>query len=99
MLTVRSSTDRHLNESITMSALRPSAAVFAATAICLSVAAAAPAAAVPPQCTNTGPTTTQCQTNGSTQINTSPGVNNNYPFGWPFWGSGISMSLGGGRGR
>ena len=80
-----------------MSALRPFAAVFPA-AILLSVAAAAPAAAVP-QCTNTGPTTTQCETNGSTQINTSPGVqNNNYPFGWPFWGSGITISLGGGHG-
>jgi hypothetical protein len=98
MLTVRSSTGRHFRESITMSALRPSAAVFAAAAVCLSLAAAPPAAAVP-ECTNTGPTTTVCETNGSTQINTSPGVTNNYPFGWPFWGSGITISLGGGRGR
>ncbi|MDT5011977.1 MAG: hypothetical protein QOH57_3594 [Mycobacterium sp.] len=79
-----------------MSALRPTAAVlFAAAAVSLSVTTAASAAAVP-QCINTGPTTTQCQTNGSTQINTSPSVtSNNNPFGWPGWGGGLVISLGG----
>ena len=57
--------------------------------------AAEPAAAVP-QCTNTGLTTTQCERPGNAQINTAPSYNNNqYPFGWPFWGSGITIGLGG----
>jgi hypothetical protein len=34
--------------------------------------AAAPVAAAKPECTQTGPTTTQCVTNGSAQITTSP---------------------------
>ena len=80
-----------------MSALLRSLAILAAGAgIAAAFAAAAPAAAVP-ECTNTGPTTTQCQTPGNAQINTSPGVSpNDYPFGWPWWGlgSGISISLG-----
>ena len=55
---------------------------------------AAPVAAAAPQCTNVGPTTTQCQTNGSSQIVTSPPVINNWG-GWPYWGGGIVISLGG----
>jgi hypothetical protein len=58
----------------------------------------APTAAATPQCTNTTPTTTQCERPGNAQINTSPGVTaSNYPFGWPWWGwgSGITISLGG----
>ena len=57
---------------------------------------AAPANAVP-TCTNTAPTTTQCERPGNAQINTSPGVNNTYPFGWPWWGwgTGITINLGG----
>ena len=49
-----------------------------------------------PECTNTGPTTTQCERPGNAQINTSPGYNtyDNYPWGFP-WGSGITISLGG----
>ncbi|MFN3008162.1 hypothetical protein [Mycolicibacterium wolinskyi] len=54
----------------------PFLAVFAA-----SVATAAP------QCTNTGPTTTQCQTGGSTQIVTSPPAMNYGP--WYGWGFGV----------
>lgn len=80
-----------------MSALIPSLAVFTAAAgLAVGIAAAAPAAAVP-ECINTGPTTTQCQSPGNAQINTAPPYNtNDYPFGWPFWGSsGISISLGG----
>ena len=41
----------------------------------------------PPQCTTTAPNTTQCQTNGSTQIVTSP-QQNNWFGGWPWWGGG-----------
>lgn len=54
----------------------------------------APAASAAPQCTDVGPTTTQCQTNGSSQIVTSPPVNNYYG-GWPYWGGGLIISLGG----
>lgn len=54
----------------------------------------APAAAAAPQCTQVGPNTTQCQTNGSAQIVTSPPVTNYYG-GWPYWGGGLVISLGG----
>lgn len=54
----------------------------------------APAAPAAPVCTNTGPNTTQCQTNGSAQIVTSPPANNYYG-GWPFWGGGFVINLGG----
>jgi hypothetical protein len=51
--------------------------------------AMAPAAAAAPQCTNTGPNTTVCQTNGSAQIVTSPPANNYYPYwGFPIIGFG-----------
>ena len=51
-----------------------------AAAIALLVA---PAASATPDCTQTGPTTTQCETAGHTQIITSPpAMNNNwYPYG------------------
>ena len=78
-----------------MSALIPSLAVITAAAgVVVGVAAAAPAAAIP-ECTNTGPTTTQCERPGNAQINTAPPyINNNYPFGWPFWGWGGGLSIG-----
>jgi hypothetical protein len=53
----------------------------------------APVAAAAPQCTNTGPNTTQCQTNGSAQIVTSPPLNNNYG-GFPY-GGGFIIGIGG----
>ena len=63
--------------------------LLASAGVCASVVLA-PAAAAVPECTNTGPTTTQCQTGGSTQIVTSPPAMNywnNYPwFGWGFGG-------------
>ena len=65
---------------------------FAAAGVCAAVSIA-PVAAAAPQCTNVGPNTTQCQTNGSSQIITSPPVNNWYG-GWP-WGGGIVIGLGG----
>lgn len=59
-------------------------AASAASAIAL-----APGAAAAPQCTNTGPNTTQCETNGSAQIVTSPPPNNNYGYwGYPIIGLG-----------
>jgi hypothetical protein len=53
-----------------------------------------PVAAAAPDCVNIGPTTTQCQTNGSAQIVTSPQPNNNYG-GWPYWGGGLVIGIGG----
>jgi hypothetical protein len=73
--------------------IRYFAPVFAAAGICASVFMT-PVAAAAPLCTNTGPYTTQCQTNGSSQIVTSP-PQNNYWGGWPFWGGGIVLNLGG----
>ncbi|SEH65000.1 hypothetical protein SAMN04489835_2459 [Mycolicibacterium rutilum] len=69
------------------------APVLAAAGIGAAIVAA-PAAAAAPQCTNIGPNTTQCQTNGSSQIVTSPSVQTSPYWGWP-WGGGISISLGG----
>ncbi len=60
------------------------AAVGACTAI-----ATAPIAAATPECTNTGPNTTLCQSNGSAQLVTSPPPNNFYPYwGFPIIGFG-----------
>ena len=52
---------------------------------------ATPAAAVP-QCTDTAPNTTLCQTRGHAQITTSPNpaFTNPYP-GWGFGGIGIGL--------
>ncbi|HZQ32599.1 MAG TPA: hypothetical protein VFB19_12800 [Mycobacterium sp.] len=73
----------------------PIAVLAAAAGAVVSIALAGPAAALP-QCTNTGPMTTQCERPGNAQINTAPPANNNnYPWGWPWWGtSGISISIG-----
>jgi hypothetical protein len=63
------------------------------TGVCAGVALA-PVAVATPQCTTTAPNTTQCQTNGSTAIVTSPQQNNNW--GWPWWGGGgIVIGFGG----
>ena len=69
------------------------APLFAAAGVWAAVSIA-PVAAAAPQCTNVGPNTTQCQTNGSAQIITSPPVNNYWYNGWP-WGGGIVIGLGG----
>jgi hypothetical protein len=68
--------------------------LLASTGACAAIAAA-PIATAAPQCTNTGPTTMMCQTNGSSQIVTSPPINNNWYGGWP-WGGGLVIGLGGG---
>ena len=67
------------------SIIRYTATSFAAVAAC--ALAFTPVAAAAPECVNIGPTTTQCQTNGSAQIVTSPQPNNNWG-GWPYWGGG-----------
>jgi hypothetical protein len=69
-------------------------ALLSVTAGICTAIAIGPVAAATPQCTNIAPNTTQCQTNGSSQIVTSPQVTNNY-WGYPWWGGGISISLGG----
>jgi len=56
------------------------AVVSAATAVAL-----APSAAAAPQCVNTGPTTTQCDTPGHSQITTSPPAMNDNAW-WPYGG-------------
>jgi hypothetical protein len=53
----------------------------------------APAAAAAPQCTTVAPNTTQCETNGSAQIVTSPQLQNTYG-GWPY-GGGLIIGIGG----
>ncbi|MGH3676539.1 MAG: hypothetical protein ACRDU5_12530 [Mycobacterium sp.] len=63
-------------------AIRYLTPLLAVAVVCLSVLAA-PVAAAAPECTNTGPTTTQCESNGSTQIVTSPPATNYYPY-WGF---------------
>ena len=55
---------------------------------------ATPAAAAAPRCVNIGPTTTQCETNGSSQIVTSPQPNNNWAAG-VLGGGGLVIGLGG----
>ncbi|MCV7237490.1 hypothetical protein H7J70_05200 [Mycolicibacterium celeriflavum] len=54
----------------------------------------APTAAATPECTHIAPNTTQCDTNGSSQIVTSPSVQTGPYRGWA-WGPIVI----GGRGR
>ena len=69
--------------------------LFAAVGVGAAVLVA-PVAAAAPECINTGPNTTQCQTNGSAQIVTSPPLNNNWGGWGPYWGGGgIVIDLGG----
>jgi hypothetical protein len=60
-------------------------------AVVAALMLAVPAAATP-QCTDTGPNTTICQTPGHAQITTSPNpaLTNPYP-GWGFGGIGIGL--------
>ena len=60
-------------------------------AVVAALILAIPAAATP-QCTDTGPNTTICQTPGHAQITTSPNpaLTNQYP-GWGFGGIGIGL--------
>ena len=69
--------------------------LLAAAGVCLSVIAA-PVAAAAPECVNTGPNTTLCQSNGSAQLVTSPPANNFYPYwGFPIIGfGGIGIGFG-----
>lgn len=65
---------------------RYSVPLLAAIGVSLAVLAA-PVAAAQPTCVNTAPNTTQCATNGSNSITTSPPAMNSGPFyGWPYGG-------------
>ena len=66
---------------------------FLASVGAVAAIAVAPVAAAAPRCTNTGPNTTQCESNGNAQIVTSPPANNNYGY----WGFPI-IAFGGGWG-
>ena len=57
-----------------------------------AVVLAAPATARPPQCVDTGPSTTMCQTPGHAQITTSPNPALQNPLaGWGYGGFGIGL--------
>ena len=75
------------------SRIRYTATVFAMTGACAIVLA--PAAAATPECTTTAPYTTQCQTNGSSQIVTSPQPINNWGGWGPWGGGGLVIGFGG----
>ena len=48
-----------------------------------------------PTCTSVNSTTTICQNPGNAQITTTPGTIATPYFGWPYWGGGLSISIGG----
>jgi hypothetical protein len=72
--------------------IRSLTTLLAAAGISAAIATA-PVTAAAPQCVTVAPNTTQCETNGSSAIVTSPQLNNNW--GWPWWGGGIVIGLGG----
>jgi hypothetical protein len=72
--------------------IRSFAPLLAAAGVGAAVAFA-PIAEATPRCTTTAPNTTQCETNGSAQIVTSPQQNNNW--GWPWGGGGLVIGIGG----
>ncbi|GAB7068395.1 hypothetical protein H7J06_30860 [Mycobacterium hodleri] len=59
--------------------------IVSVAAAAAAAVAFAPAAAAAPQCVNTSPTTTQCQTPGHSQITTSPPAMTNNAW-WPYGG-------------
>ena len=71
--------------------LRSLTTLLAATGSCAAIVLA-PVASAQPRCTTTAPNTTQCETNGSAAIVTSPQLQNNW--GWPYNG-GLVIGIGG----
>jgi hypothetical protein len=65
--------------------------LLVATGACAAFALA-PVASAQPRCTTTAPNTTQCETNGSAAIVTSPQLQDNW--GWPYSG-GLVIGIGG----
>ncbi|MET0701167.1 MAG: hypothetical protein ABWY93_16045 [Mycobacterium sp.] len=69
------------------------APLLAAAAI---VAAPVASAETHLQCTNPSGNSTQCETPGNVQLNTTPSVNNSYPqYGYPYLYGGTAIDLGG----
>lgn len=64
-------------------------------AILLAGLAIAGVASGTPSCTNVSPNTTVCQSPGNAQITTTPGTIATPNWGWPFWGGGLIISIGG----
>ncbi|MBO0680347.1 hypothetical protein JRC04_23015 [Mycolicibacterium sp. S2-37] len=62
-----------------------------AIAVAIGTLSGAPIAAATPNCVNTSPTTTVCETGGSTQIVTSPPPMNYGNFGFPYYGYGLGL--------
>jgi hypothetical protein len=63
-----------------------------AFAIATAAVALAPAAQARPVCTQTGPNTTLCTTNGSSALTTSPPpMQGPYYGGWPVFGWGFGV--------
>ena len=73
--------------------LRSLTTFLVATGACAAIVLA-PVASAQPRCTTTAPNTTQCETNGSAAIVTSPQQNNYWGGGWP-WGGGLVIGIGG----
>jgi hypothetical protein len=71
----------------------PALTILATAGVSVAIAMA-PVAAAAPQCTNVAPTTTQCQTNGSSSIVTSP-QHTGYYGGFGPYGGGFVIGLGG----
>ena len=75
---------------------RYSVPLLAAIGVCsafVAMTTATPSAFAQPTCVNTAPNTTQCATNGSSSVTTSPPAMNNGPFyGWPY-GGGLVLGL------
>jgi hypothetical protein len=61
--------------------------ILSALALGIGVLLSASPANAVPDCVNTAPNTTVCQSNGSTQISTHPG-SWSYTYGWPGFGWG-----------
>jgi hypothetical protein len=64
--------------------------IFAASAMAGTLASA-PIAVASPQCVMINPTTTQCETNGHSQITTSPPAMDNTSQWWPYSGFAIGF--------
>lgn len=65
--------------------------------ICLVGSVCPASALVSPSCTNVSSTTTKCQSPGNVQIVTSPGTVATPGWGWPYWGGGFLIVIGGRR--
>ena len=64
---------------------------------CFADAAYPTTALASTSCTNVNSTTTVCQSPGNVQISTSPGTVATPAWGWPDWGGGFVINIGGRR--